>query len=122
MPIYEYRCEECGHQSEELQKMSDAPLTECPVCGGPYKKLISAPAFQFKGSGWYVTDYARKGGGPSGESSGGGSSSGGASSDKSSSGSGGSGDKSSEGAKSSKESSGGASQGSGSSKGGSTST
>jgi putative FmdB family regulatory protein len=60
MPIYEYECEACGHRSEELQKMDDPPLTTCPACGGPYKKLLSAPAFQFKGSGWYVTDYARK--------------------------------------------------------------
>lgn len=63
MPIYEYQCQECGHHSEELQRVSDPPLTTCPDCGGPYKKLISAPAFQFKGSGWYVTDYARKQGG-----------------------------------------------------------
>jgi putative FmdB family regulatory protein len=60
MPIYEYECSQCGHRSEELQRISDPPLTECPECGGEYKKLISAPAFQFKGSGWYVTDYARK--------------------------------------------------------------
>lgn len=60
MPIYEYQCQVCGHRGEELQRLSDPPLAECPVCGGPYKKLISAPAFQFKGSGWYITDYARK--------------------------------------------------------------
>lgn len=60
MPIYEYECQQCNHRSEELQRVSDPPLTTCPACGGPYKKLISAPAFQFKGSGWYVTDYARK--------------------------------------------------------------
>lgn len=60
MPIYEYECEACGHRSEELQRMDDPPLATCPACGGPYKKLLSAPAFQFKGSGWYVTDYARK--------------------------------------------------------------
>lgn len=61
MPIYEYRCEACGHRSEELQRLADPPLTTCPKCGGVYKKLLSAPAFQFKGSGWYVTDYARSG-------------------------------------------------------------
>ncbi len=61
MPLYEYQCQSCGHRSEEMQRISDPPLTVCPACGGEYKKLISAPAFQFKGSGWYVTDYARKG-------------------------------------------------------------
>ena len=61
MPLYEYECQACGHRGEELQRFDDPPLTTCPVCGGRYKKLISAPAFQFKGSGWYVTDYARKG-------------------------------------------------------------
>ena len=61
MPLYEYQCQDCGHGSEELQKFADAPLTVCPACGGRYKRLISAPAFQFKGSGWYVTDYARSG-------------------------------------------------------------
>lgn len=61
MPLYEYECQACGHRGEELQRFDDPPLTTCPACGGPYKKLLSAPAFQFKGSGWYVTDYARKG-------------------------------------------------------------
>lgn len=61
MPIYEYRCEECGEQTEVLQGVNDPPLGECPECSGAVKKLISAPAFQFKGSGWYVTDYAGKG-------------------------------------------------------------
>lgn len=60
MPIYEYQCLKCGERSEVMQRVSDAPLTTCPECGGELKKLISAPAFQFKGSGWYVTDYARK--------------------------------------------------------------
>jgi putative FmdB family regulatory protein len=60
MPIYEYQCRKCGHRLETLQRMSDAPLTKCPECRGKLKKLISAPAFQFKGSGWYVTDYAGK--------------------------------------------------------------
>ena len=58
MPIYEYECESCGHQLEALQKMSDAPLTECPACGRPaLKKLLSAAAFRLKGSGWYETDF-----------------------------------------------------------------
>jgi len=63
MPIYEYQCQECGQRTEELQRLDDPPLETCRECGGPMRKLISAPAFQFKGSGWYVTDYARKGGG-----------------------------------------------------------
>jgi putative FmdB family regulatory protein len=61
MPIYEYLCAACGHRSEELQKMGARPLKSCPECGGKYEKQISAPSFQFKGSGWYVTDYAKKG-------------------------------------------------------------
>jgi len=61
MPIYEYQCERCGERTEALQKVSDPPLTSCPSCGGPLRKLLSAPAVQFKGSGWYVTDYAGKG-------------------------------------------------------------
>lgn len=67
MPIYEYECLSCGKRTEMLQKMSDPPLATCPNCGGEVKKLISSPAVQFKGSGWYVTDYAGKksgGGGP----------------------------------------------------------
>lgn len=63
MPLYEYQCQSCGDRTEVIQRMSDAPLTTCDDCGGDLKKLISAPAFQFKGSGWYVTDYADKGGG-----------------------------------------------------------
>lgn len=59
MPIYEYQCESCGQRTEVMQRISDDPLTLCEVCSGPLKKLISAPSFQFKGSGWYVTDYAR---------------------------------------------------------------
>jgi putative FmdB family regulatory protein len=62
MPIYEYRCERCGRVTEALQRVSDPPLESCAHCGGPVKKLVSAPAFQFKGQGWYVTDYAKKGG------------------------------------------------------------
>ena len=61
MPLYEYACEACGKRFERIRKFSDPPLDVCPNCGsGPVKKLISAPGFQFKGSGWYVTDYARK--------------------------------------------------------------
>jgi putative FmdB family regulatory protein len=61
MPLYEYRCEACGHQFEVIQKFSDAPVSVCPNCGaGPVAKLLSSPAIQFKGSGWYITDYARK--------------------------------------------------------------
>ena len=63
MPIYEYQCRRCGHRLEAMQRLSDPPLKRCPSCGGGLKKLVSAPAFQFKGSGWYVTDYAGKGAG-----------------------------------------------------------
>ena len=62
MPIYEYRCNSCGKKFEALQKFSDDPLTVHPECGGgPVDRLISAPTFQFKGSGWYVNDYAKGG-------------------------------------------------------------
>ena len=58
MPIYEYQCEACGHKMEALQKMADAPLTQCPSCEQPaLKKMISAAAFKLKGSGWYETDF-----------------------------------------------------------------
>jgi putative FmdB family regulatory protein len=58
MPIYEYRCAECGHQEDHLQKVSEKPLTKCPACGKKaYKKLLSAAGFQLKGSGWYATDF-----------------------------------------------------------------
>ena len=61
MPLYEYQCEQCGEQFEKIQKFSDPPLETCPKCGGgPIHKLISAPAFHLKGTGWYLTDYARK--------------------------------------------------------------
>ncbi|MEW5902293.1 MAG: FmdB family zinc ribbon protein [Acidobacteriota bacterium] len=60
MPIYEYECNECGCRTEVVQKASDSPLKKCQSCGGTLKKLISPPAIQFKGSGWYITDYARK--------------------------------------------------------------
>lgn len=65
MPIYEYRCEVCGHQEEFLQKVSEPPLTECPVCRKPtFTKLLSAAGFQLKGSGWYATDFRSKGSKP----------------------------------------------------------
>jgi putative FmdB family regulatory protein len=58
MPFYEYRCQACGHELEALQKMSDAPLTDCPNCGKPeLTKLISAAGFRLKGGGWYETDF-----------------------------------------------------------------
>ena len=60
MPLYEYKCTQCGATVESIQRVSDAPLTVCSQCGGPLHKLISSPAIQFKGSGWYITDYARK--------------------------------------------------------------
>ena len=63
MPIYEYECEACGNRFELIQKFSDPPVEICPKCGQPkVRKLLSSPAIQFKGSGWYITDYARKGG------------------------------------------------------------
>ena len=61
MPLYEYRCKKCGHQFEKIQSFSAPDEKECPVCSGELERLISAPAVQFKGSGWYVTDYAGKG-------------------------------------------------------------
>src|SRR5215471_6745276 len=63
MPLYEYQCLECDHQFEVIRKFSDPPVEKCKKCGGPVRKLMSSPAIQFKGSGWYVTDYARKGSG-----------------------------------------------------------
>lgn len=61
MPLYEYRCLSCGEKFEIIQKSTDAPLKNCPNCGGTLKKLFSPPMLQFKGSGWYITDYAKKG-------------------------------------------------------------
>jgi len=61
MPLYEYQCENCGATFEVIQKFADAPVETCRSCGGKVRRLLSAPAIQFKGSGWYVTDYARKG-------------------------------------------------------------
>jgi putative FmdB family regulatory protein len=60
MPLYEYQCKKCGHRFEKIQKFSDKPIKKCPECGGAVEQLLSAPAVQFKGSGWYVTDYAKK--------------------------------------------------------------
>jgi putative FmdB family regulatory protein len=62
MPMYEYKCAQCGGVFELIQKFADAPLTVHEGCGGAVERLISAPAFQFKGTGWYVTDYAKKNG------------------------------------------------------------
>lgn len=59
MPIYEYKCNSCGKKFEKIEKFSDAPLATHEECGGPVERLLSAPALQFKGTGWYVTDYAR---------------------------------------------------------------
>ena len=61
MPLYEYQCKKCHHRFERIQKFSDPHVKKCPECGGAVEQLLSAPAVQFKGSGWYVTDYARKG-------------------------------------------------------------
>jgi putative FmdB family regulatory protein len=61
MPLYEYQCDACAHRFEVIQKFSDAPIDVCPKCGGAVQKLLSSPAIQFKGSGWYITDYARAG-------------------------------------------------------------
>jgi putative FmdB family regulatory protein len=60
MPLYEYLCDECGHRFEKIQKFSDPREDKCPKCGGPVHKLASSPAIQFKGSGFYITDYAKK--------------------------------------------------------------
>lgn len=70
MPLYEYECESCGRRFERIQKFSDPPIAECPHCAGPVRKLMSSPAIQFKGSGFYITDYARSGKGGEGESTG----------------------------------------------------
>jgi len=64
MPLYEYACARCGRRTEVIQSFSDPPLTKCPHCGGALTKLLSPPAVQFKGSGFYVTDYGRSGGAP----------------------------------------------------------
>ena len=63
MPLYEYLCGACSHRFERIQKFSDPPVDACPSCGGAVRKLLSSPAIQFKGTGWYITDYAKKGSG-----------------------------------------------------------
>ena len=60
MPLYEYQCDACGREFELIRKFSDPPLEKCPHCGGTVRKLFSSPAIQFKGSGFYITDYAKK--------------------------------------------------------------
>lgn len=60
MPIYEYECRNCGKHFEKMQKITEEPLSSCPFCAGKLKKLVSNCSFQLKGSGWYVTDYAKK--------------------------------------------------------------
>jgi len=60
MPLYEYQCDACSNRFERIQKFSDPPVDACPSCGGTVRKLLSSPAIQFKGSGWYITDYAKK--------------------------------------------------------------
>jgi putative FmdB family regulatory protein len=70
MPLYEYQCDACAQRFEVIQKFSDSPVAVCRVCGsGPVRKLLSSPAIQFKGSGWYITDYARKAGEATGSTS-----------------------------------------------------
>jgi putative FmdB family regulatory protein len=66
MPLYEYQCQNCRETTEVLQKAKDKPPEKCPRCGGPVVKLISSPAIQFKGNGWYITDYAKKNSAPDG--------------------------------------------------------
>jgi putative FmdB family regulatory protein len=87
MPLYEYQCQQCSEKLEAIQKFSDEPFTICPHCGGALKKLISSPAIKFKGSGFYITDYAKSGSGEKKSSSSSTSSSTSTSSDGSSSGS-----------------------------------
>jgi len=70
MPNYEYLCKKCGYRFEQIRKFSDKQLRKCPECGGVIEQVISAPAVQFKGSGWYVTDYPKKGAGSASSSEG----------------------------------------------------
>jgi putative FmdB family regulatory protein len=69
MPLYEYQCKKCHHRFERIQKFSDPHVKKCPDCGGPVEQVLSAPAVQFKGSGWYVTDYPKKSSGSRASSS-----------------------------------------------------
>ena len=73
MPLYEYQCDACENRFERIQKFSDPPIEVCPTCGGQVRKLLSSPAIQFKGTGWYITDYAKKSGTDGGKSKGSGS-------------------------------------------------
>ncbi len=70
MPLYEYECKKCHHRFERIQKFSDPHVKKCPDCKGPVEQVVSAPAVQFKGSGWYVTDYPKKSSGSSSSSNG----------------------------------------------------
>ena len=70
MPLYEYQCKKCHHRFERIQKFSDPHVKKCPDCGGPVEQVVSAPAVQFKGSGWYITDYAKKSSGTAAPSNG----------------------------------------------------
>ena len=70
MPLYEYECKKCGHRFEKIQLYSDKMVKKCPECGGQVEQMISAPAVQFKGSGWYVTDYPKKSSSPGSSDSG----------------------------------------------------
>jgi putative FmdB family regulatory protein len=70
MPLYEYECDDNHHRFEVIQKFSDPPVEKCRVCGSPVHKLFSSPAIQFKGSGWYITDYAKKDSAAAGRSGG----------------------------------------------------
>jgi putative FmdB family regulatory protein len=70
MPLYEYECKKCHHRFERIQKFSDPHVKKCPDCKGPVEQVVSAPAVQFKGSGWYVTDYPKKSSGGSSSSNG----------------------------------------------------
>ena len=69
MPLYEYECDACGRRFERIQKFSDPPETTCPTCGGSVRKLLSSPAIQFKGSGFYITDYVKSGSSEGGKKS-----------------------------------------------------
>jgi putative FmdB family regulatory protein len=69
LPLYEYQCTKCKHRFEKIRKFSDPPVKKCPECGAKVEQLLSAPAIQFKGAGWYVNDYAKKGSGKSSEGS-----------------------------------------------------
>jgi putative FmdB family regulatory protein len=68
VPLYEYQCKKCRHKFEKIQKFSDPPVKKCPECGAAVEQLLHAPGVQFKGSGWYVTDYAKKASGKDGGS------------------------------------------------------